>query len=335
MIADQKVFTILSLNVNSWIPHREGLLEQANVLAIQEIWLTAKGQHDEQKLLSSKKFTAVFGQPCPQNTIYKNGVRQKATSSTGVGRQGGVAITASELFIVTNRTFDINPLFQSSRWVRAAVPLGNTGALSKKFLHIISFYNLSGRDRTNRNRYLERVLSDAAQIGQQPTIICTDANTKVESSHALTIAIRSGRWTDLGSHFTDNKPEQTFSSSNDWDQFSWTNASRPDYVWQIRRRCHSLSVFVSDVTSRPRVTWALKLQSEPILLSKLFEPSSCLPLFSCQQFFCLIKTGTRSLNLLYVSTLKSFIKLVLLIQTRRGHHLEKLPSPTFVGVAVP
>ena len=134
MIADQKVFTILSLNVNSWIPHREGLLEQANVLAIQEIRLTAKGQHYEQKLLSSKKFTAVFGQPCPQNTIYKNGVRQKATSSTGVGRQGGLAIIASELFplIVTNRTFDINPLFQSSRWVRAAVPLGNTGALSKK-----------------------------------------------------------------------------------------------------------------------------------------------------------------------------------------------------------
>ena len=104
----------------------------------------------------------------------------------------------------------------------------------KKLLHIISFYNLSGRDqgyiRTNRNRYLERVLSDAAQIGQQPTIICTDANTKVESCHALTIAIRSGRWTDLGSHFTDNKPEPTFSSSKDWDQFSWTSASRPDYI---------------------------------------------------------------------------------------------------------
>ena len=145
-------------------------------------------------------------------------------------------ILHGSLFRVCVCTPEITHLYKQGRWTHAAIPLGPTGAAKKRFLHIISFYNISGRDqgvlRTNRNRFLECIFTRAAGLGQQPVMICTDANTSVSSSHCLSFAVATGQWIDLGSHFTNNSPEPTFGPFKTWDKYSWTkNVSRPDYIF--------------------------------------------------------------------------------------------------------
>ena len=180
---------------------------------------------------------SVHGAPCPPVTFSSHGKKKYANSSTATGRQGGVAIFSHSPWVTLPRvcTPEITHLYKQGRWTHAAIPLGPTGAAKKRFLHIISFYNISGRDqgvlRTNRNRFLECIFTHAAGLGQQPVMICTDANTSVSSSHCLSLAVATGQWIDLGSHFTNNSPEPTFGPFKTWDKYSWTkNVSRPDYI---------------------------------------------------------------------------------------------------------
>ena len=131
---------------------------------------------------------------------------------------------------------EILPLFKVGRWTHAAIPLGEKGAAAKRFLHVISFYNISGRDqgviRTNRNRFLERVFAHASGLGQQPVLLCMDANSTIHASHCLSLAVTSGKWIDLGSYFTNNNPEPTFGTSKKWDKISWSkHVTRPDYIF--------------------------------------------------------------------------------------------------------
>ena len=103
-------------------------------------------------------------------------------------------------------------------------------------MHLICFYNLAGRDqgiiRTNKNRYLEKVLSRATGLSDQPVLICMDANSSIQASHCLTLATNSGKWIDLGAHYTNNQPAPTFGASKDWGRVTWgPNVSRPDYMF--------------------------------------------------------------------------------------------------------
>lgn len=133
-------------------------------------------------------------------------------------------------------TSETAQLAQSSRWTYAAVALGNKGAKAKRFFAFISFYNVSVRDqgriRTNRGRLLHKVFSHASGLGEQPVLLCMDANTSMQASRAMSLAVASGRWYDLGSYFTDGAPAPTFGPRKNWDKLSWTsNVSRPGYIF--------------------------------------------------------------------------------------------------------
>lgn len=118
----------------------------------------------------------------------------------------------------------------------------------RDFCTSLAFYNLSGRDqgmiRTNRNRYLERVFAHASGLGQQPVIICMDANTSIKGSHCLSTAISSGMWTDFGPHFTNNNPLPTFSSSKNRNKIRWgKNVTRPDMIFANKAALHICTAF--------------------------------------------------------------------------------------------
>ena len=230
--------TVLSINTTSWLIHKDALLKCADILVVQETRLTSSGQRQNTIDLQSKGFNVLHGAPCQPIVFKKQGRSQVANKASHAGKQGGVAIFSKKVWplIQCTRDVDITALHKKARWTHAAVPLGQTGALSKRFLHIINFYNLSGRDqgliRTNRNRYLEKVFAHASRLGQQPVIICMDANTSINNSHCLSTAISSGLWTDLGSFFTNNCPEPTFCASKTWNKISWgKHVTRPDLIF--------------------------------------------------------------------------------------------------------
>ena len=230
-----KTLTLLSINVNTWQKHRDALLAEADILAIQETRLTAKGQQAEGKILQSQQRTACFGAPCPPITFHKAGGTRIARAASNQGKQGGVAIITSALHphIQTTRGPTAQSLFASTRWTRTAVCLGHQRSPSRHFLHIISFYNVSGHDqgliRTRKNRLLEAVFEDAAQFGDQPILICADANATVATSHVLAFAIRSGHWIDLAQHFVCAQP--TYCANKEWDKTTKTKgATRPDLI---------------------------------------------------------------------------------------------------------
>ena len=233
--SERDTITILSINVSSWLPHRDNLLGQSDIIAVQETRLTAAGQRNNQKYLHKHGYQAIHGAPCPPVTINKNGCKWQARASSASGRHGGVGIFTRQPWVAQRcvPSAELMQLAKVGRWTYGVVPLGSKGARAKGFLHLISFYNLAGRDqgviRTNKYRYLEKVLSHATGLGDQPVLICMDANSSIQASHCLTLATNSGKWIDLGAHYTNNQPGPTFGASKDWDRVTWgPNVSRPD-----------------------------------------------------------------------------------------------------------
>ena len=83
---------ILSINVNSWLRHRDNLLDKADIVVTQETRLTAAGQRSNTKFLRKKNMHSVHGAPCPPVIFSRHGKEKYANSSTATGRQSGVAI---------------------------------------------------------------------------------------------------------------------------------------------------------------------------------------------------------------------------------------------------
>ena len=89
-------------------------------------------------------------------------------------------------------------LFESGRWCRGAIPPGGKAEFAKRWLHVISLYNIAGSDRgivkTIKECLLKRAFQDAAQIGEQPVLLCADASTSVDASPALKAVQSTGVW---------------------------------------------------------------------------------------------------------------------------------------------
>lgn len=143
-VSSGKCLTLLSINTTSWMLHKDSLLNCADILVVQETRLTSTGQRQNTKDMLLQGYNVLHGAPCPPVAFKKNGRSQPANRASYAGRQGGVAIFAKKCwpFIQCSRDVDIAALHKKARWTHAAVPLGKTGALSKRFLHIISFLQL-------------------------------------------------------------------------------------------------------------------------------------------------------------------------------------------------
>ena len=265
----QHTLTLLCANVTSWKPHRDSLLQiNPDILVLQETGLTLKGQRDESKLLQGRGYQCFWGLNCAQKHSTTRGF---ARTASGVGKQGGVGIVCSKRApaLATSHQKDVQFLHDFGRWVRCAVALGSRGTWAKRFLHIISLYNYSGRDsgvlKTCKERLLQRAFQDAAQMGSQPTLLCMDCNTNIQNSPVLRTVLNSGLWVDLGSFFTDGKPDPTFSSSKSWDRINWDKGvSRPDLIFANRAAlslCSSFKV-VRDLETKGHLGLMLELKTE-------------------------------------------------------------------------
>lgn len=82
-----------------------------------------------------------------------------------------------------------------------------------------------------KTRLLKRLFEYGTTLGQQPALLCLDSNTTVHASLVLSQALTSKNRVDLGSYFTKDNPECTFSSAAQWDKISTgAGVARPD--WQ-------------------------------------------------------------------------------------------------------
>jgi hypothetical protein len=235
--AGKDTITVLSINVASWEPHARCLLNSgADILAVQEARISELGQIQQNKLLSLEPtpWHAVWGKPPGVTTKFSKPAR-KASGKSG---SGGVAIFAKKnyaLMPVGRDSLASKTLHESTRWCATAIPLASHGCLSRRFIHLCSFYGIVNRRNDARHTQNERLLSSlfshCTAYGQQPIILCLDANTTTSSSLILAQALATGQWIDVGSAMTDGKPEPTFSSHAKWDKVSTGRGiTRPDLV---------------------------------------------------------------------------------------------------------
>ena len=237
---DDKADTIkiLSINAASWDAHSLALLNSgADILAGQETRVSSVGMLQQNNFLASLEhpWTAVWGKPPPNPT---NKFSMPATRAVGKSTYGGVGILAKTPFSLVPIGRDGHAaqiLHESTRWCTAAIPLGSTGALSRRFLHSVSFYGIANRRNDDKHTQNERLLTQlfnyATSLGQMPVLLCLDSNTTLQNSLALNQALASKQWTDLGAFFSRDNPEPTFSSSTKWDKFSpGKGVTRPDLI---------------------------------------------------------------------------------------------------------
>ena len=166
--------TILSSNCTSWECHADCLLHSgADILLLQEVRLAAEGIASQTKKLSQadEPWSSVWGRP---PGIIKVKGKRLAKSCTGKSVHGGVGILSKRptpLVSTGFNTFPGHSLHESTRWCAAAIPLGPQGALSRCFLHLISFYGIANRaqgaKQTQNERLLKQVFEHASSLGQQ------------------------------------------------------------------------------------------------------------------------------------------------------------------------
>lgn len=118
------------------------------------------------KKTSSQKlpWSSIWGRPPGAIKIKPNAFAKKCS---GKSRHGGVAICAKAP--VPLIPVGYNTLHETTRWTIAAIPLAPCGALSRRFLHIISFYGIPNRDAgpeyTQNERLLELLFQHASSLG--------------------------------------------------------------------------------------------------------------------------------------------------------------------------
>eukprot|EP00660_Eupelagonema_oceanica_P019539 gene19539-biopygen13492 len=156
---------------------------EADVIALQEVKLTAAAQSAMTKSMARRGWQALWGPPRPQ---CGQGVWNAA--------YGGVGIL---------------------RWAHAVVAYGNGG----RALHVFSMYGVTGANNTRHaswrqnEQLLEDALEAAAELGDVPVLILGDLNVRIENSALLQTALASGQWTDIAEEWaiaSGTQPEPTY-----------------------------------------------------------------------------------------------------------------------------
>lgn len=139
---------LLSINAASWECHSQSLLSSvADVIAVQEARVSEVGAIQQNKILAAwdPPWHAIWGKPPAPP---KNKFKMHAKRAAGKTTYGGVGILSKKIIplISTGReSHAAQALFESTRWVSSAIPLGSNGALSRRFVHVCSFLLRSGK----------------------------------------------------------------------------------------------------------------------------------------------------------------------------------------------
>jgi len=233
----RKDLTILSADVTSWTPHAAFFLEYgADVLVVQETRLSSSGIQTQTNSLSKRDvpWSCIWGKPPGQIKI-KQGFAKRAT---GKSSHGGVGILAKTPLPLIRTGLDSTPsriLHESSRWCTAAIPVGPVGAMSRRFIHLISFYGIANRGNGARHSQNELLMTSlfehASSLGNQPVVICMDANTTVDKSITLQRVLATSEWHDVAVSFSDGSPAKTFCASSTWNKIDeGAGVTRPDHI---------------------------------------------------------------------------------------------------------
>ena len=165
--------------------YKEVLRLPWDIACLQEVRLTAAGQHDMRESLEGDGCSVVFGQP------------QEELSNPWHCKQGGVAIVARN-GLVLQRAQPINEveseLLATRRFVHAVVPIGH----GRQVLHIVCLYGFSGANNSSERmacneRMLSKMFEVLAALGPAPVLLAGDFNVKLETSSA----IQNANWIDV------------------------------------------------------------------------------------------------------------------------------------------
>ena len=223
---------LLSGNINAWSAHGEYILgRNFDILALQETRLGEVTKVTTYNFCKFKGYTPVFGKG-----IRAQFLKKKADKCAPTTAQGGVAVLAKDdtmpgLLAAGADSPEAKALYEQGRYVRAAVPVEWKG--KRYALHIISMHNVPQNTEYAellKERNNARMFEDAAEVGEQPVILCIDSNQK--TSEVINAAIRSGRYVDVAQKYADQDgPEPTYCNDPKWDKKTRKEgATTPDRI---------------------------------------------------------------------------------------------------------
>eukprot|EP01060_Flectonema_neradi_P018899 TRINITY_DN2585_c0_g1_i5.p1 TRINITY_DN2585_c0_g1~~TRINITY_DN2585_c0_g1_i5.p1 ORF type:complete len:1775 (+),score=233.22 TRINITY_DN2585_c0_g1_i5:396-5720(+) len=184
-----------SINVTS-LENKEDIFTSLgfDVVALQETRLDRSQQQQMSTKLRARGWDIVFGEPCTRMT---NGLRSRLTS-------GGVAVLARRG--TPMRRFQHPELDATGRFVHAGLAYGKG-----KTLHVFSFYGQVG-NAEQTEVLIEKMLAEAAALGNVPVVIAGDFNLDTTDSPSLQIMMAQGKWIDIA--VTTNNTEPTCDAGN-------------------------------------------------------------------------------------------------------------------------
>ena len=202
-------FDIISANVTSFLPHLDYLATlDGDVVAMQEVRLTADAMTIANDLLTPYSFGAVWGKPQP--------IRQGTVHSTLDAKQGGVGTLIAKLHSAapSPRTNLGQQLYDTGRWHSLAIKI----CRSSLIVHVVSLYgfpraNEGGDEMVQNEELLSNTFAEATSLGNVPVVVMGDFNVTPERSPVLAALITNGSWTDIGACFATlngTDPEHTY-----------------------------------------------------------------------------------------------------------------------------
>eukprot|EP00959_Pyramimonas_sp_CCMP1952_P092797 1941932-Pyramimonas_sp.AAC.1 len=211
---------LISANITSWKKNITSLFSHpADLYVVQETRLTALATERAGSLARTKGMTFLGGKPLPVKQLRpKTSPTMECTAI-----HGGVAIMGRPSFNLqpcAARTTAAKQVYELSRHMRAVLPVyAGTSTASTHFLHLVSFYNDADHGPAatlRKERHLDKVLEDGISCGEQPVIICADANV-TDRSVVLQDAIATGLYIDIGARFAIGGPPAPTCCGKDFD----------------------------------------------------------------------------------------------------------------------
>ncbi len=240
----ETMLSVITANVHS-LNHRveEVMTWDADVVLLQETKLTAHAIKDIQGVVKREGWTMVHGKPCPPG-VGGAGQRKTRTSAVTEANRGGVAalVRAPKKPIAHPFNKHAQDLVESARWQRVKIPLAHGArCLTASTVYGISGANDDARKKRQNEDLIAAAINDALDAGDDPYLICGDANVDPEDSPSIAAAVEAGLLVDIGHAWAATQsedehgnvvkiPDPTFSSHGPVPGMTGPGVSRLDVI---------------------------------------------------------------------------------------------------------
>ena len=202
---------------------------------LQESRLGVEGQRQMRARMRDAGLDAAFGRPMAMKDRAKRPGKRDRRQSIWNVQEGGVA-TLGRVQCHLTQLEPLTPeavvLFDSGRWVSAALPIGSGAQqLVCKNYYGVPNARTDALSYAENERLIHLAFIEAASHGDVPVMVAGDMNVQVHESPALQRALASGRWYDVAAELTAGDPPATYNAQGVTEYTPAEGSTRIDLIF--------------------------------------------------------------------------------------------------------